>query len=147
MFRPFLLLLLSLVSLRSVHAQDYTRDNSGPPLVSSAGANAPHAGSAGLRLVFDSRLTVPVDAGIFLTDEPAEDVAATRAFASDSYWKTGAVAGGVLGALAGFGFGYAMDNIINEGEMAVGEAAIGGAVVGAVGGAVLGAGIGSLIRR
>lgn len=71
----------------------------------------------------------------------------TRAFAPGSYWKTGAVAGAVLGALAGFGFGYTMDNIINEGEWSVGENTIGGTVVGAVGGGLIGAGIGSLIRR
>jgi uncharacterized protein YcfJ len=69
------------------------------------------------------------------------------ALARDSHWKTGAVVGGVLGALVGFEFGYAMDNMINEGHWRVRENAIGGTVVGAVGGGLLGAGIGSLIRR
>jgi uncharacterized protein YcfJ len=70
-----------------------------------------------------------------------------RAVADDSHWRTGAVLGGIAGALVGCAFGYAMDNIVNDGHRRVGENTIGGTVVGAAGGGLLGAGIGSLIHR
>lgn len=146
MFRPLLLLLLTFFSIRSAHAQDSAPDSPAPPSISS-GYDARPTDSAGLRLVLDSRLIPPADVDSSLTTRIPLTAPAPRAFASNSYWKTGAVVGGVVGALAGFGFGYAIDNIENQGNTSVGEATIGSTVIGALGGGLIGAGIGSLIRR
>jgi hypothetical protein len=137
MFRLLLVLLLAVTALRPAHAQEYVLGSSAPPTF----------GSAGLRLVLDPRLVPSARVDALLAPDRAVDAPRTPALARDSHWKTGAVVGGVLGALAGFGLGYGMDNIINEGKWRVGENAVGGTVMGAVGGGLLGAGVGSLIRR
>lgn len=146
MFKPFLVLVLAITAFRPAHAQEYVRGGSEPPTIHS-GTDAGRTRSAGLRLVLDPRLVPPARADTPLAPGRAVEAPRTRTVAPDSHWKTGAVVGGVLGALAGFGVGYAMDNIVNDGHRRVGETTIGGTVVGAVGGGLLGAGIGSLIQR
>ena len=64
-----------------------------------------------------------------------------------SHWKTGAVIGGVLGAGTGGLVGFAMDNVINEGNWSVGKGTIGGTLLGATAGALLGAGVNWFISR
>ncbi len=99
-------------------------------------ASAGHA-QASLRWTPDPRLVTLV--------EPAAP--RVGPLAAPSHWRAGAVVGGVLGGAAGFVYGFAMDNIIGEGRMSVGEQTILGTLVGAAGGGLLGAGVGSLIRR
>ncbi|HLL82880.1 MAG TPA: hypothetical protein VK420_09525 [Longimicrobium sp.] len=139
MLRPSLVLLLALTSIHPAHAQEHFR---GGPAPSTTVSDGP----AGLRLVLDSRLVPPARAESPLASRAAERAGA-HALTPASHWKAGAAIGAVLGALAGFGFGYTMENIINEGEWSVGGATIGATAVGAVGGGLIGAGVGSRMRR
>jgi len=141
MLKPFLAFLLAIAAFCPAHAQEYVRGGTEPSTIHSA------TDAAGLRLALDPRLVPPARVDASLASDRAVEAPRARALAPDSHWKTGAVAGAVLGALVGFGFGYTMDNIINEGRWRVGETTIGGTVVGAVGGGLIGAGIGSLIHR
>jgi len=130
--RSLLALLLVLAAAPSAHAQAANRID--PPI------------SGGLRDAYDPRLALVAETRHPLgSAASAERVIAPRGSVRRSYWKAGAIVGGVLGAAVGGAGGLAFDNI--EGGSRVGEYTLIGAAGGALAGALLGAGIGALIGR
>lgn len=78
-------------------------------------------------------------------EQTAEREIRAQAIVVESYWLEGAFSGGILGALAGAGFGLIAACLVNDGncepwptvgQFSIGGAAIGGLLGGAIGSAV-----------
>lgn len=130
----YLLLGLALAAAPSAHAQAATRTD--PP------------SSGGLHAAYDARLALAAEARDPLGSSATAAVSLELpASARGSYWKAGAIVGGVLGAAIGGAGGFTLDNIERSGGARIGEFTFIGVAGGGLAGALLGAGVGALIGR